>query len=124
LALSELPTCGSLYKKAIEACPDSFHAGFMCGQAEKVYSGACAAFMTKPPQEEQEEAMQIAEQLAAIYGLWRRRHDREIWLFMPSAVVEVEEMMKLEINSTEYHRRRAILCGIKDIDERFHERFK
>lgn len=116
-------TCGSLYRDAFSRLPDSFSAGFICGQAEKVHSGACDACMVRPRESDMEAtdaACRVAEQ---VYGLVYRTDGREIWLIRREAVAAWGATMGMEVNSPEYHRARAALCGIRDVDEKFHERF-
>ncbi len=127
------PTCGPMYAKArdialglAKADPALlFGGGFVVGQAEKIYSGACKAAMFRPEQERRDGLRMIAKAIAPVYGLEWGTWEDEIWLFGADSYAFLNATLKLPRNSPEWHRRRAALCGIRDedIDERFHERY-
>ena len=127
------PTCGSLYIKARDAAiPFAgrdpfllFGAGFVVGQAEKVYSGACFSAMFRPEAQYHNGLRDIVRAIVPVYGLMWGMWEDEIWLFHKDSYRALSDTLKLEKNSPDWHRQRAVLCGIRDadIDVRFHERY-
>lgn len=136
------PTCGSLFTQVFEEALklsdeplDWFSWGHLCGQAEKVYLGACPAMMVRPNDAVPGDltprlAMQARVTIIAnIYTLvWTRLQTSrgiEYWLYQPRAQDLIDELMTTEENSPHWHTIRGILCGIpkKDIDTEFHKRY-
>lgn len=133
------PTCGVLYLEGLEQfageTAESFlawTAGFVSGQAEKVYLGACKAAMFRPSDEHFEMVSQIAESVCRRYGLCMRRGVRgnpkkggnEIWIYRLENADRIGEWLRHEENSPKWHTLRAALCGIpaNEIDFEFHNR--
>lgn len=127
------PTCGPLYNEARETArsfPEhlTFSLGFMTGEAEKIYLGACVAAMFRPGSPESMQIQELfAKRLQQIYGVEPLVFFDELWIFRPTTdvIVAMESMRRAEKNSSEYHRIRAELCGIplKWIDYEFHKRY-
>jgi hypothetical protein len=134
--MSTASTCGPLYLDGLTSFTGMdadkipiFAAGFVSGQAEKIYLGACRAAMFRPSEEWHSTVMGIVRQVAERYML--RVHELqtsrgvEIWLCKSrndyTALVVLDHM---EENSPEWHRRRGEMCGIpeSDIDLEFHKR--
>jgi hypothetical protein len=126
-------TCGPLYKLALDMYagddPEKmrlFAAGFVSGQAEKVYLGACQAAMFRPSADRAAMINELVKDACERYGLlmwWML--DQEIWLCRDAGTMAtVREMAQRTPNSPGWHRLRAMLCGIPvdEIDEKFHER--
>jgi hypothetical protein len=134
------PTCGELYKDAFTrhvSGPVSlraFTAGFVTGQAEKVYLGACRATMFRPSAEYHQTVEEAVTDTAMRYGLFTVRLDygipdhpvNEFWLCRTAEDAgKVGNMaLRFEVNSVEWHQERATLCGVPDteVDVRYHER--
>lgn len=128
------PTCGPLYLDALTQYTGGdaekirlFAAGFVHGQAEKVYLGACPAAMFRPPPERWQMVFDLATDAAQRYGLRviTLESVQEIWLCRDNtAAAGVEGLDRMELNSAEWHLWRGNLCGVPDreIDLRFHER--
>lgn len=143
MSSADKPTCGPLFAEALRLFTglDSdrgmadeervrlFAVGFMTGQAEKIYLGACTAAMFRASPEYRLFALAALTNLSAIYGLEVSVFERpeiadEIWLHRPSARAELGQLSQLAVNSTEWHALRGKLCGVPDaeIDPLFHER--
>ena len=132
--MSTKPTCGPMYKSALEKyCggdPQKIHlfaAGFVSGEAEKVYLGACSAAMFRPSQDRMGMLSEIVEDVCQRYGLVSFDGGRgELWICRNMDVWEALREMHAMVpaNSEEWHRRRAELCGIPlgEVDVNFHER--
>ena len=132
------PSCGALYRAALEAATGGdpalvpvFAAGFVNGLAEKVYLGACPAAMIRPPAEWWLRVEQIANEAADRYNLWVHVlhwsdvNDPEIWLCRDvNIVARVRALTDVPVNSVDWHARRAFLCGVlsHEVDVQFHER--
>lgn len=120
--MSDKPTCGS--------GPDKirlFAAGFISGQAEKVY-GACRGVMFRPSPDWAARLLEVVRDVAARYGLIVRlaaRQNREIWLLRDEAAAALlEEAEELGVPVERFHLLRGALVGvpIEEIDLLFHER--
>lgn len=129
-------TCGPLYKAGLESFtgmdPDKipiFAAGFISGQAEKIYLGACQAAMFRPPKEWVGVVSEIAHEVADRYGLegvcLPTSRGEELWMVRSPAVrTSILGLLDMPENSPEWHERRGLLCGVPPyhIDVNFHER--
>lgn len=134
--MNDKQTCGPLYFEALKHFtgldPEKiplFAAGFICGQAEKVCLGACAAAMFRPSEEWQDMVYENVCNAAHIYGLYVTTLDtsrgREIWMYKSLvAQTAIESLSGLTENSPRWHQRRGLLCGVplRQIDHAFHER--
>lgn len=135
--VSPKPTCGPLYKSGLErftgmdpALMPIFAAGFVSGEAEKVYLGACRAAMFRPSDQEwAEKLLVIIEDVAARYGLLiemlQTSRGSEIWLCRDEITATiVRTLPDMKENSGQWHEHRGYLCGvpIPELDFRFHER--
>jgi hypothetical protein len=133
-AMKELkPTCGPFYKAALEKyakTPEEMHifaAGFVSGQAEKVYLGACRAAMFRPSQDRHAMLLEIVKDVTERYGLLfvdDVGEKKEIWICRSEWANYVLGLINTPENSELWHQRRAFLCGIphKEIDPEFHLR--
>ena len=140
-----LQTCGSLYRAFEEACPSlgflqpsaiphgdvrlaDRAIGHMRGQAEKVYLGACQAFMIRPAKDWGVWATLAMEYVCGHYGLTMLSSTThgELWgCASPRIAAHVGHILKTEMpNGAWWHRRRGQLCGVKRqrIDTLYHER--
>ncbi len=128
-------TCGYLFNKAFSTATRAntyhdqiliFGKGFLAGQAEKIYSGACKAAMFRPG-ENITQLFAFATEIACLYDLYVRvlSSEMELWIINHNAIEEWTAMAGMEVNSPEYHVARARLCGIReaDIDPEFHNRY-
>jgi hypothetical protein len=125
-------TCGPFYKEALEryagdspAGQRAFAAGFVSGQAEKVYLGAAPAAMFRPSGERFDMVADIVADVASRYGLTWHHVGGEIWLCRDMLAVRMlNEMREIERDSAVWHRQRAMLCGIpeNEVDVKFHLR--
>jgi len=118
-------TCGHLYadaKRIAAQAEDQFSAGFLVGQIEKVYLGACRACMTKNM-----GLHAIAEQLVRkVYDglvvtiVQVPGHSDELWVSAGTL-----PFMDIPTDSPRSHLLRAAWCGIpaEEIDLEFHRRF-
>lgn len=133
------PTCGPLFTQALQTAIEQaegdpvrlFSAGHMCGQAEKIYLGACMAAMFRPSPEHYAYVHKVASKLACIYGLCVSTFDHEdlhdeIWLhkLTQGPALLFEWMLAAEPNSPMWHYWRGMLCGVPSdqIDANFHLR--
>lgn len=125
------PTCGPLYLEGVRefcggdvALQKAFAAGFVSGQAEKVYLGACKAAMFRPSAETRGWLVPIIDSVCDRYDLRKTFIAREIWITRPVNCDLVIAMIALEPNSMAWHHMRGELCGIpeEERDLRFHER--
>ena len=144
-ATSARPTCGTLYRLFEEQCPTLAFLqpaaiphgdvrladralGHMRGQAEKVYLGACQAFMIRPAADWLGWAMDAMVFTCHHYHLrakvclgWK-----EIWGYTENSLVQLmmDTMASEPENSPVWHELRGALCGIPHqcIDTRYHER--
>jgi hypothetical protein len=131
------PTCGPLYKDALGKYagtdPDKirlFAAGFVSGQAEKVYLGACRAAMFRPSADRLAMILDVIRDVANRYNLHifhgACQTFDEIWLCRNVDVWHnLQELYATYVyNSPAWHAFRAELCGIpaEELDEAFHLR--
>lgn len=131
-----MKSCGPLYQEALAAYtayePDNvrlFAAGFVHGQAEKVYLGACNAAMFRPSEERWAMVERLVAEAASRYRLKvvviATDRGRELWLCRSEATVSVVEgMPTVPTNTARWHRVRGLLCGVPacEIDADFHSR--
>lgn len=130
-------TCGPLYKEGLESFTGMdrdkvavFAAGFVSGQAEKIYLGACQAAMFRPSPENHHMVMEIAVEVATRYGLsvdqLETSRGVEIWLCgSPTVALMIRNLSTaVRENTPRWHEERGLLCGIspEQIDHKFHER--
>lgn len=145
--MTEQPTCGVLYRQALEHFtgmdPEKlplFAAGFVTGQVEKCYLGACAAAMFRPSSQHLDMLVKAIEWLGALYGLTYTRIGAELWVYPRDPDARIPQYPDLTVhsrlhllndlwgtgkeNTPEWHHLRAALCGVPagDVDVRFHER--
>lgn len=127
-------TCGPLYKEGLEFHTGMdpqlipvFASGFVSGQAEKIYLGACHAAMFRPSGEWLATVETITAHVAKRYGLLvcvlPTSRGPEIWMCKSAEVCEsISALRSMRENSPEWHRRRGLLCGVLEIDHEFHHR--
>ena len=129
-------TCGPLYKAGLEEFTgmDSrkipiFAAGFISGEAEKIYLGACSAAMFRPSADWFDRVFNICHQVARRYELLVRVLDTtkgcEIWILRSNLFAEmIVQLAGYGENTAEWHRVRGRLCGVPEheLDSAFHER--
>src|SRR5688572_26875112 len=110
-------TCGPLFLRAVRhftctADPHNavllFSAGHMCGQAEKIYLGACKAAMFCPSPEYHRWAFNAALYLSKVYGLQVSVFDNteiadEIWLHTAESSSMLGLLSRAEVNTPEWH---------------------
>jgi hypothetical protein len=128
---NRLVTCPE-YTELIASRPESTEAfaahalGFMHGQAEKVMSGACRAFMVRPDATWMAWACRGMHLVCQHYGLLQCTDLRngEIWGCADEQVRRrLQWVLRYgEKNNAAWHIRRAELCGIQAVDTRYHER--
>ena len=128
------PTCGPMYKEALELYagfnPDKvriFAAGFVSGQAEKVYLGACYAAMFRPSQDRYGMLLETVQDVAKRYGLAVVSPiggKQEIWICRPEAIGVIERLHDIPEDCPKWHEHRGFLCGVprQEIDYQFHLR--
>lgn len=129
------PTCGPLYLAALKRYARTqseellFAAGFVYGEAEKIYLGACGAAMFRPSAEMREWLDLIVREAAEHYGLLFRplntSRGEELWLLRDQKEdVFFRRLTTEPENTVPWHRIRALLCGIPmtECDDHFHER--
>lgn len=121
-----MKTCGELYKDALkhtaEFVVDQVSLGFLIGQAEKVFIGACDGCMTKDI-----ELSGAAIRIAEVYGLTMALlspssapvNSPELWIFRPPL-----RFTEFEKDSPEWNLHRAAMCGVPavSIDLDYHRR--
>lgn len=107
----------------------AFTAGFICGQAEKVYSGVCLAAMFRFSPKTWEQSYEAAADIAARYGLMlvniTTDKGREAWICRDNSVASmVFRLSSYTENSPAWHEHRAWLCGIPpaEVDSEYHKR--
>lgn len=126
-------TCGPMYKEGLEKYGDSpekmraFAAGFVSGQAEKVYLGACRAAMFRPSQDRSGMIEEIIKDVCSRYGLgtiYPVGTENEFWICRLEWADDVELLRVITENSPQWHAHRAYLCGVpeSEIDYEFHLR--
>lgn len=139
------PTCGTLYRLFEEHCQvETFlqpaaipygdirladrAIGHMRGQAEKVYLGACQAFMIRPAQDWWDWALMAMEFTCEQYSLafYRAKDHGEIWGCRTRSIREhlVEVLRDTTRDGVLWHQQRAMLCGIprEAVDVNYHRR--
>jgi|SRR3989304_4911931 len=130
--MSKKRTCGPMYLEALlkYAGDDPvnvklFAAGFISGQAEKVYLGACKAAMFRPSDINAPMVREICKDVAQRYGLMLLTYEDEFWLVRNIGARSVLwTAIECETNSADWHVLRGMLCGVPkdEIDPTFHER--
>lgn len=125
-------TCGPLYQQGLseyggdERSRRAFACGFVSGQAEKVYLGACPAAMFRPSQSNFNWLWEEAQKIAARYGLVAYAPGegpaREIWICRNGTYPLWWE--ECERDTAAWHSLRAQACGIPlaEADALFHRR--
>ena len=125
-------TCGplfvELFNQRTSYAPLAFYAGFVAGQAEKVYLGACPAALIHPhgaTRRYWDDVLNVVNQTAMVYDLGVTVLGEEIWIHREENAHLVAAVASMEVNSPAYHQHRAMLCGVpaSEIDPTFHERF-
>lgn len=130
------PTCGPLYLDGLKSFTGMkpryiklFAAGFISGQAEKLYLRACSAAMFRPSAMHLDMVREIVAEVATRYGLLTTElptsRGVEVWICSSPAVkMAIDKLPEDGENSAIWHRRRGVLCGIPPhlIDLAFHER--
>lgn len=114
----------NLYGKTPELL-EAFAAGFISGQAEKVFSGVCGAACFRPSEEHSQMVFEIVNDVSSRYGLhWFKTSDGEFWIFkdhlLEATIRNVSGIF--ESQPVLYHSIRASLCGIKEVDTAYHMR--
>lgn len=109
-----MKTCGELYREALKATSevvvDQISLGFLIGQAEKVFIGACDGCMTKDI-----ELAGAAIRIAEVYGLTSlllspaaaQVNSPEVWIYRPPL-----RFIEYTKDSPEWNLHRAALCGV------------
>jgi hypothetical protein len=125
-------TCSDFYFNAVEEYVkpidtyEVFAAGFVTGQAEKVYLGAADAAMFAPDKEQFTILFRLARSAANRYeGLYIEVYGHEVWLFRnEQALLKFDRLKHIQKYSPTWHTIRAELCGIPEdeIDTEFHKR--
>lgn len=126
-------TCGPMYLDALEKYTGGdpakvrlFAAGFISGQAEKVFLGACGAAMFRPSEAYAPMVRAIVIDCATRYDLLWTQEGAEIWIVRNAALLRtlVCCLERYPENSTEWHMVRGQLCGVPDseLDYEFHLR--
>ncbi len=127
-------TCGPLYLDALQSYTEGdpekvrlFAAGFINGQAEKVYLGACLAAMFRPSPERLEMVWEMAEDAILRYDLCGPRLlGDEVWIYRSAAggcMSVLDELLRIgEAQSPQWHTIRGVLTGVPilEIDTQFH----
>ena len=142
---SPMPTCGILYRLFEEQCQTCFFLrpdaiphgdvrmadrsiGHMRGQAEKVFLGACMAFMIRPGPDWWGWALLAMEFTCEHYGLahYVSAHEGELWGCQSWLVQQRvhETLLGERKNSPAWHQLRGSLCGIPtaQLDLSYHQR--
>lgn len=127
-------TCGDLYLEGLTEFTNdlksywAFAAGFVSGQAEKVYNGACLAAMFRPSAETYPALRDVLKKVCPRYQLFYTGSGQELWIFRSDREPEFGElfvrMLNTEENTATWHLLRAQLCGIpsQKIDYQYHAR--
>jgi len=137
-----LPALGDLHRQAFDVADAKvetewrdFTAGFVSGQLEKAFSGACDACMFAPDEQDFNWCYELVSLLSSkVYGMavhvLQCSNRKEIWV-SDSAIGsgflrELEGMVKGgDENCPWWHLLRGNLCGIpfKRIDPDYHKRY-
>lgn len=141
--MTTLPTCGELYRSFEEECESwpclqpaniphgnvrlaDRAVGHMRGQAEKVYLGACSAFMIRPAEDWWGWSVEAMALVCLHYGLrlYADAESGEVWGCKDEIVVTQLETLRhhVQVNSSLWHGRRAWLCGVEKVDVYYHKR--
>lgn len=110
------PTCGPLYLAALKRYATTpaeerlFAAGFVYGEAEKIYLGACHGAMFRPSAEAHSWLNDVVMEAAEHYGLLFRplptSRGEELWLLSTSAEAEyLFDVCKGSVENRESDRR-------------------
>jgi len=108
-------------------CPtsqDEFAAGFICGQAEKVFLGSCRAAMFRVSDDRRDKMLGVMYWMMEIYYLKLTEIPGELWLCRDSETIEqVRRLTDMIIDSPQWHLHRAWLVGIptNEVDVKYHE---
>ena len=135
--MTQQPTCGPLFRKAFDTLQEiddsplhMFSGGHLVGQAEKVWLGACSAFMCRPTEDEFAAFIIRVKIVSGIYGLiWSildTTKGREIWVYKENTTPLINILRLHNGDNPTGHFIRGILCGVPtcDIDVAFHTRYK
>ena len=137
------PTLGELHLRAWAIIDDyafksdwqTFTGGFIAGQMEKIFSGACEACMFAPDEMDFDWCYELVSCISNnVYGLavhvLQCSNRREIWATDPAIgsgfLRELESMVKSkDENCPHWHLLRGNLCGIpsRRIDPNYHLRY-
>ncbi len=95
----------------------AFAAGFMTGQAEKVWCGACKAAMFRPDTSQHDELLgEIIQDVAGQYGLFYERYvfagEVEYWIASSGWWFLVDRLTEMKYDTPKWHLHRAALCGV------------
>lgn len=127
-------SCGFYYRQAFlqfgsdEAGQKAFAAGFVHGQAEKVFSGVCRGAMFRPSIKYRDWFGPVVQGAARLYGLDWDTLGNEFWIFPHSErwrFEVIEQTAKTGVvNDPHWHIVRATFCGIPNylIDNEYHLR--
>lgn len=128
-------TCGPLYLAALEkytgmsaVAVRTFTAGFVSGQAEKVYLGACLAAMFRPSGNRLPMVQEVVADVARRYGLIVQELETadgvEVWLCRDEDAQTSICLLGMTPQGPDWHGARGRLCGVPEdeIDSAFHER--
>jgi hypothetical protein len=121
-----MKTCGELYQEAIKATEGLHYnllsLGFLIGQAEKVYIGACRGCMTKDV-----SLKAAAARVAGVYGLTladlhpetENVNSGELWIFRGVRL----PFLGHAVDSPEWNLQRAAICGVpaSEINLHYHD---
>ncbi len=106
----------------------AFAAGFMTGQAEKVWCGACKAAMFRPETPAHDTLLaEIIQDVAGQYGLFYERYlfegEVEYWVATSRWWFLVDRLTEMKCNTGLWHLHRAALCGIdaEQVDLEYHK---
>lgn len=131
---NESKTCGDLYLEGIRRFGQTdeaywgFVAGFVSGQAEKVYNRVCPAAMFRPSQHLRDKLLRIIDEVIERYDLSVSLYDNEVWIYRGDGrdafYAIFIPMMSMNRESPAWHQMRAVLCGIPwdNVDLKYHER--
>ena len=125
-------TCSKCYEEVIANIVhrEAFIRGYITGQAEKVFLGACPAAVFTADNDsniDRQTLLLIIIDIAKRYQLSMHTFSDQIWIcrdmFVWCKINDLYNSSTITINSPEWHRIRAELCGIPEdeIDEKYHE---